>query len=209
MTTTTTTPTPDTEEAREDRAEAAEHRGDAAEHRREAAHDRREAAADRAEGDPVEALGNRAEAAVHDTAARGHEAAARHDEREAADESRGASVARPHTTAPSAVSEAAGPAGGTAAAAGTGHTALVPDEQRRRLNSRWDDIQAGFIDNPRESVAKADALVRDATNALHDLFERDRRQLEGVWDRGENVSTEDLRVTLQRYRSFFERLLSL
>jgi hypothetical protein len=61
----------------------------------------------------------------------------------------------------------------------------------------------------RQAVADADGLVREATQELHSVFERDRRQLEGIWGRGDQVSTEDLRITLQRYRSFFERLLSL
>ena len=86
---------------------------------------------------------------------------------------------------------------------------LLGDEQSRRFRSRWDDIQASFVDEPREAVGATDALVREATDALHESFERDRRQLEGIWDRGEEVTTEDLRVTLRRYRSFFERLLAV
>lgn len=168
------------EEAREDRAEAAEHYGDAESHRRRAAADRSEADRDRAEGDPLEAFGNEVKAKGHDLAAGGHDRAGRHDEREAADE----------------------------AHAGGGHS-LLGEEHHRRFRSRWDDVQASFVDEPRKAVAAADDLVREATEAIHSLFERDRRQLEGVWDRGDDVSTEDLRVTLQRYRSFFERLLSL
>lgn len=86
---------------------------------------------------------------------------------------------------------------------------LLGDEQSRRFRSRWDDIQASFVDEPRRAVGDADALVREATDSLHECFERDRRQLEGIWDRGEEVTTEDLRVTLRRYRSFFERLLAV
>ena len=197
------------EEAREDRAEAAEHRRDAEKHRREAAEDRREAARDRAENDPLEAAGNKVEAKGHDLAAGLHEKAAAHDEREAAREGAGG------TAAPRVGSAAATGAGATgsddlvagSAGTSTGNGHLFPDEQCRRLQSRWDSIQASFIDEPRDSVRKADALVRETTEALHDVFERDRRQLEGVWDRGDEASTEDLRVTLQRYRSFFERLL--
>lgn len=90
-----------------------------------------------------------------------------------------------------------------------GDGSLLADEERRRLRARWNEVQASFVDEPKRSVAEADELVRDATEALHELFERDRRQLEGAWDRGDDVSTEDLRVTLQRYRSFFERLLTI
>ncbi|HVS64250.1 MAG TPA: hypothetical protein VMT85_12195 [Thermoanaerobaculia bacterium] len=91
---------------------------------------------------------------------------------------------------------------------GTG-ASLLGDEQSRRFRSRWDEIQASFVDAPRRAVGDADALVREATDSLHQCFERDRRQLEGIWDRGEEVTTEDLRVTLRRYRSFFERLLAV
>jgi hypothetical protein len=86
---------------------------------------------------------------------------------------------------------------------------LLGEEHCRRFRSRWESVQASFIDEPRQAVADADRLVRETTEELHSLFDRDRRQLEGMWDRGDRVSTEDLRVTLQRYRSFFERLLSI
>jgi hypothetical protein len=85
---------------------------------------------------------------------------------------------------------------------------LLGDEQCRRFRARWERVLASFVDEPRQAVA-ADGLVREATQELHSVFERDRRQLEGIWGRGDEVSTEDLRMTLQRYRSFFERLLSL
>ncbi|HEX2251663.1 MAG TPA: hypothetical protein VHQ65_00175 [Thermoanaerobaculia bacterium] len=87
--------------------------------------------------------------------------------------------------------------------------ALFSDEERRRLHARWDGLQGTFIDDPRHAVTEADRLVRDTIGSLHDLFERDRVQLEAVWSRGEEVSTEDLRLTLQRYRAFFDRLLSV
>ena len=40
-------------------------------------------------------------------------------------------------------------------------------------------------------------------------FNEARSSLEEQWSRGDDVSTEDLRITLQRYRSFFERLLEV
>lgn len=110
---------------------------------------------------------------------------------------------------PGATTEHGEPAGRDTAPETDGDTSLLADEERRRLRARWNEVQAAFVDEPKRSVAEADELVRDATEALHDLFERDRKQLEGVWDRGDEVSTEDLRVTLQRYRSFFERLLTI
>lgn len=217
---------PTDRETREERAEAAEHRSEESKHRREAEADRAEAAADRREGDRLEAAGNELEAKTHDLAASGHSRAARHDEREAAEAGRadvraaatppvGAASAGGGGPASTGVTAGATPPDTTPAGAprstatdGNGH-ALFGKEQQRRFRSRWDDVQSSFIDEPREAVAEADALVREATDALHSIFERDRRQLEGAWDRGDEVSTEDLRVTLQRYRSFFERVLTI
>jgi hypothetical protein len=86
---------------------------------------------------------------------------------------------------------------------------LLPQQQIDELRSRWDAIQASFIDEPRRAVKDADALVTTATKSLSDVFSNQRTQLEQQWSRGDDVSTEDLRLTLQQYRSFFSRLLSL
>ena len=77
------------------------------------------------------------------------------------------------------------------------------------LRNRWTDIQAGFVDEPRHAVEQADSLVAEAIKRLAETFANERNQLEGQWDRGGDVSTEDLRQALQRYRSFFSRLLSV
>jgi hypothetical protein len=77
------------------------------------------------------------------------------------------------------------------------------------VTRRWHDIQAGFVDAPQQAVKDADALVADLMNRLTQLFAAERRQLESQWSRGDQVSTEELRVSLQRYRSFFQRLLSV
>jgi hypothetical protein len=77
------------------------------------------------------------------------------------------------------------------------------------FNTRWTDIQAGFVDEPRRAVQQADALVADVIQRITNTFSNERAQLEGQWDRGDNVSTEELRQSLQRYRSFFSRLLTL
>jgi molecular chaperone GrpE (heat shock protein) len=77
------------------------------------------------------------------------------------------------------------------------------------LRSRWDTIQAGFVDEPRRSVEQADSLVADAIQRLAESFAQTRQDLEEQWTRGADVSTEDLRVALQRYRSFFDRLLQI
>jgi hypothetical protein len=85
---------------------------------------------------------------------------------------------------------------------------FTPDDADS-LRSRWDGIQARFVDEPRDAVEKADALVGDVMQRLTDGFGAERSRLEREWDRGDRVSTEDLRVALKRYRSFFDRLLSI
>jgi hypothetical protein len=64
------------------------------------------------------------------------------------------------------------------------------------------------VDEPRHAVEQADSLVAEMMQHLAQLFADERSKLEAQWTRGEDVSTEDLRVALQRYRSFFDRLLS-
>jgi hypothetical protein len=88
-------------------------------------------------------------------------------------------------------------------------TPLFPDQELPELRNRWDGIQAGFVDQPRKAVEEADSLVASTMKRLAEVFAQERAKLEGQWDRGDNVSTEDLRLALQRYRSFFHRLLSI
>jgi hypothetical protein len=77
------------------------------------------------------------------------------------------------------------------------------------LRSRWDEVQAAFVDDPKQCVEKADALVADVVEQLTTGFAEARSRLEAQWARGEDASTEVLRVTLKRYRDFFQRLLSV
>ena len=77
-----------------------------------------------------------------------------------------------------------------------------------RYRSRWSEIQGAFVDEPRQAVKDADELVAELMQRLAQTFADERTKLEQQWDRDEDVSTEDLRVGLQRYRSFFDRLLS-
>lgn len=77
------------------------------------------------------------------------------------------------------------------------------------FRARWDAIQVGFVDEPRQAVEQADNLVAGTMKRLAEIFAQERSNLEGQWDQGENVSTEDLRLALRRYRSFFSRLLSV
>jgi len=92
--------------------------------------------------------------------------------------------------------------------AGSEHEPLFPHDQSELFTSRWQEIQTSFVDHPRDAVAKADTLVADLMQRLAASFSQERERLEGQWDLGDDVSTEDLRVALTRYRSFFDRLLS-
>jgi hypothetical protein len=86
---------------------------------------------------------------------------------------------------------------------------LLQNNETAELRRKWDSVQTGFVDEPRRAVEQADELVAVALKRLADLFAAERSQLEGQWDRGDDVSTEDLRLALQRYRSFFGRLMSV
>jgi hypothetical protein len=86
---------------------------------------------------------------------------------------------------------------------------LFSAAEAARLRQRWDAIQVGFVDEPRKSVEEADSLVATAMKRLAEQFAEERSRLEHEWDRGGDVSTEDLRVALRRYRSFFGRLLNV
>jgi len=88
-------------------------------------------------------------------------------------------------------------------------TPLFPENEATNFRNRWTEIQAAFVDEPRRAVEQADALVADVIKRLASSFADERSKLEGQWGRGDNVSTEDLRVALRRYRAFFDRLLSV
>jgi hypothetical protein len=87
--------------------------------------------------------------------------------------------------------------------------ALFSDGELSDFHSRWTDVQAAFVDDPRDCVQKADGLVSDVVDRLTAGFANARSGLEEQWSRGEEASTEDLRIALQRYRDFFERLLAV
>lgn len=88
-------------------------------------------------------------------------------------------------------------------------TPLFPDGELQGLRTRWKEIQTAFVDEPRKAVEQADGLVASAMKRLAEVFAEERSRLEQQWDRGDSVSTEALRVALQRYRAFFDRLLSV
>ena len=84
---------------------------------------------------------------------------------------------------------------------------LFAEREITEFRSRWSTLQTAFVDEPRQAVQDADNLVASVMKRLAEGFANERSGLEKQWDRGDNVSTEDLRVALQRYRSFFDRLL--
>ena len=86
---------------------------------------------------------------------------------------------------------------------------LFSTEEAINLRLKWDSIQVGFVDEPRRSVQEADSLVAATMKRLAEQFAAERSNLESQWDRGSDISTEDLRIALRRYRSFFGRLLSI
>ena len=86
---------------------------------------------------------------------------------------------------------------------------LFPSTQAEEFKGRWTSIQSGFVDEPRHAVEQADSLIAEVMKALAGSFADERQHLEQQWDRGDDVSTEDLRLGLKRYRSFFDRLLSI
>jgi hypothetical protein len=86
---------------------------------------------------------------------------------------------------------------------------LFSESETGDFRTQWSKLQTGFVDEPRRTVEEADKLVAAVTQRLAESFVNERSRLEKQWDSRDNVSTEDLRVTLQRYRSFFDTLLKL
>jgi hypothetical protein len=98
------------------------------------------------------------------------------------------------------------PTGATASASNGG--SLLSADVDATFQQRWQEIQTRFVDEPRGAVEDADGLVANLMQQLAEGFAKERERLEAQWGRGEDISTEDLRVALQRYRTFFQRLLS-
>jgi hypothetical protein len=86
---------------------------------------------------------------------------------------------------------------------------LFSESEMKDFRSQWNNLQTGFVDEPRRTVEGADKLVAALMQRLAEGFANERSGLEKQWDHGDKVSTEDLRVALHRYRSFFDRLLTL
>ena len=86
---------------------------------------------------------------------------------------------------------------------------LFSEDEARDFRKRWEQVQTEFVDEPRGSVEKADELVASTIQRLAEVFADERARLEREWAKGDNVSTEDLRQALRKYRSFFDRLLAV
>lgn len=123
--------------------------------------------------------------------------------------------ARPETpafpggaTATAGGGEAAAPAEKAATPAEEEPPQLLTTEDEESFRERWQNIQNEFVDDPREAVHKADTLVADVMQTLAATFADHKKNLEEQWNQGEEVNTEDLRMALRKYRSFFNRLLT-
>jgi hypothetical protein len=84
---------------------------------------------------------------------------------------------------------------------------LLNREESEQFRTRWNEIQGKFVDEPRSAVEKADELVSEVIELITQMFNNEHRSLEAQWNKGNDVSTEDLRIALQRYRSFFNSLV--
>jgi hypothetical protein len=128
-----------------------------------------------------------------------------------ADDRTDASMNEPTMATPARrTSELANPAA-TDGAASSARDAepLFPSSEAEGFRSRWADVQTGFVDEPRSAVEQADGLVAEMMKRLAQVFADERSKLEEQWSRGDDISTEDLRQALRRYRSFMDRLLSV
>jgi hypothetical protein len=113
------------------------------------------------------------------------------------------------TTTPRRSSGLANPSATDGAETDSSATPLFPTGEAESFRSRWVEVQTGFVDEPRSAVEQADSLVAEMMKRLAQVFADERGKLEEQWSRGDDISTEDLRQALRRYRSFFDRLLSV
>jgi hypothetical protein len=91
----------------------------------------------------------------------------------------------------------------------SGHAPLYDEHEAADLRTKWQNIQGAFVDDPQASVEQADQLVATAIQRLAEIFSTEKSKLQSAWSNGGEVSTEDMRQALRRYRSFFDRILSV
>jgi hypothetical protein len=169
------------------------------------------AAGDRAGAAPSASQPDAAPSPSQPAAAQARQRAAAQAEAEAVPEApkTGARAATETEATPATETEARPATEAEAMAASGAAASLFPADQSSGYRSRWQEIQTGFVDEPRAAVQEADNLVAEVMRQLARTFADERRQLEAQWSEGEEISTEDLRLALRRYRSFFDRLLSV
>jgi len=85
---------------------------------------------------------------------------------------------------------------------------LLDDREAGDFLARWSEVQGRFVDDPQGAVRDGDSLVAELMQALAARFSDHKGRLEEQWQRGSEPETEELRLALQQYRSFFQRLLS-
>jgi hypothetical protein len=93
--------------------------------------------------------------------------------------------------------------------AATGDESFLPSDRIDMFRDRWGDVQASFVDSPRAAVQEAQGLVGELVEEMTTTFTRERGMLEDEWKSGGEPNTEMMRVALQRYRAFFNRLLDM
>lgn len=127
------------------------------------------------------------------------------------DGDRGGHMEAPAAAATAATREAQPQAPGAATTEGERPVALFAPDVCQHFRAHWDEVQIGFVDDPLQSVKRADELVAQVMTSLAATFARERAQLENFMaTQGQGgPDTENLRVALRRYRSFFQRLLTL
>jgi hypothetical protein len=148
----------------------------------------------------AEAVETREEQAeAHDEAAETREEAA--EVRDEPAEGTPAPVAEPPAEAPAAAAPAAAESPAAEAPA-----SLLGSLNAAEIRGRFLDIQAGFIDEPRQAVEEAGHFVDDLLRQVAETLQQQRGQLTGATD---EASTEDLRLALRAHRQFVDRLLGL
>jgi hypothetical protein len=126
----------------------------------------------------------------------------------AAEDLRTEAAAGGPTTAGSATAGSATAGSSSAGGADENRTPLVPRDRADQFAARWNEVKGMFVDEPRAAVQQADALVGELLDDLERSFREQRQDIEQGLD-NDDTSTEDLRMALRRYRSFFDRLLSV
>lgn len=115
---------------------------------------------------------------------------------------------REHGTTGAPAPRATTPPAAAAASPEATTSPLLAEAEAQAYRTRWQDIQGQFVDAPRQAVEQGDQLVAEVIQHVAEVFAKERTKLEEQWSKGGEADTEDLRVALQRYRAFFERLLA-